>query len=106
MRSDKYLEKAKAHLSLKPIFELNGVDIQIVLILDQSPPLEAYWHKGKQVHIIAVDVDGNFFLRHSSGAVKYWVHKTKTQEELCPSVQEFTLSLREDINSTIGRHYA
>ncbi|MEP3890412.1 MAG: hypothetical protein ABJN69_08080 [Hellea sp.] len=106
MPSDKYLEKAKAQLSLRPIFELNGADIQIVLILDQSPPLDAYWYKGKQAHIIAVDVEGNFFLRQSSGVVKYWVHKTKSLENVSLSVKDFVAGLGEDTSGIIGRHHA
>lgn len=101
MQSDKYLTKARQLLALKPIFEFDNREIQLVLILDQSPPLEAYWHKGKQVHIIAVDVDGNFFLRRSSGAVAYWVHKTATAHDVSASVREFVSSLREDINTSI-----
>ena len=106
MPSDKYLEKAKAQLFLRPIIELNGVDIQIVLIIDHSPPLEAFWYKGKQAHIIAVDVEGNFFLRQSSGAVKYWRHKTKSLEDVTISVKDFVASLREDIDGIIGRRHA
>lgn len=52
-------------------------------------PLDAPWWRGKQVSIIAVDLDGNFFLRHSGGAVLYWDHRLQTETVVAPRVREF-----------------
>jgi hypothetical protein len=52
-------------------------------------PLDAPWWRGKEVSIIGVDLDGNFFLRHSGGAVLYWDHRLQTDTVVAPSVREF-----------------
>lgn len=95
MASDKHLEKAKSQLALKSVFDIDGRKIHIALIISDSPPLEARWHKGKEVHIIAVDVDGNFFLRHSSGKVTHWTHATATHQMAARSIREFVSGLQE-----------
>jgi hypothetical protein len=43
----------------------------------------------QQVSIIGVDLDGNFFLRHSGGAVLYWDHRLQTDTVVASSVREF-----------------
>ena len=96
MKDDEALEKAKSELWLKPITEFNRTKYQVVSITTKSPPLDAYWWKGKQVHLIGVDVDGKFFLRHCDGSVRYWNHATKTDIKAFNSVIEFAVSLQED----------
>jgi hypothetical protein len=68
-----------------------------------TPPLEAYWWRGKQVHIVAVDVDGNFFLRHCDGSVRYWDHSKKEDVVAFKSVKEFASAFKEDINDEFVR---
>lgn len=52
-------------------------------------PLKAPWWRGKEACLIGVDLDGNFFLAHCSGAVRYWDHRTQAETEVAASVREF-----------------
>ena len=102
MLSDPILEQASNNIGMRPIFEFQGREIHVVSIMPWSPPLIAKWWRGKQVTIIGADVDGNFFLRHSDGSVRYWEHSKKSEAVVAKSVKEFTASLREDINDTLS----
>ena len=99
--NDKFLEHAAANIAFTPIFEYEGVEIHVVSLLSWSPPLVAHWYRGKAASILAVDVDGNFFLRHCSGAVLYRNHVAETTTEVSGSVREFVSQLREDINGKL-----
>jgi hypothetical protein len=52
-------------------------------------PLDAPWWRKKEASIIGADLDGNFFLRHCDGSVRYWDHKTQSDQILAPSVRDF-----------------
>jgi hypothetical protein len=52
-------------------------------------PLRASWWRKKEASIIGADLDGNFFLRHCEGSVRYWDHKTQTDTIIAPSVRDF-----------------
>lgn len=93
------LEKAKAELWMKPMTEFNGRAYQVVAILPNSPPLDADWWKGKQVHLRAVEVNGNFFLRHCDGSVRYWEHATQKEVVAFKSEREFAVSFKERTNN-------
>jgi hypothetical protein len=56
-------------------------------------PLKAQWWRGKEVCIIGADLDGNFFLRHCDGTVRFWDHKELKDHVLSPSVRDFVRSL-------------
>jgi hypothetical protein len=58
-------------------------------------PLKADWWHGKEVCIIGADIDGNFFLRHCDGTVRYWDHQIQTDEVIAPSVRDFVARLAE-----------
>jgi len=99
--NDEFLEKAAANIAFTPIFEFEDKEIHVVCLLSWSPPLVAHWYSGKQASILAVDVDGNFFLRLSGGAVSYWNHAAKKSVEISPSVREFVSQLRGDTNGVL-----
>jgi hypothetical protein len=101
--SDPALEKAAARIGINPIFDLDGREIHVVGVMSWSPPLVAQWWRGKQVTIVAVDVDGNFFLRHSDGSVRYWEHAKKSDSVAAKSVKQFASMLREDTNGSLQR---
>jgi hypothetical protein len=95
------LQKAALEIGLKPIFELEGRSVHVVGVFAWSPPLKAKWWRGKEVTIIAVDVDGNFFLRHSDGGVRYWEHAKQADTVVAKSVKEFCSRLREDVDGLL-----
>ncbi len=68
--SDPVLVKAASQIGIRPILDLDGREIHVVAVMSWSPPLVAKWWRGKAVSIVAVDVDGNFFLRHCDGSVR------------------------------------
>lgn len=96
------LESAASQIGLKPIFEIDGREIHVVGIFGWSPPLIARWWRGKEVTIIGVDVDGNFFLRHSDGSVRFWEHVRNSEFVVAKSVREFCSRLREDTNDSLS----
>lgn len=100
--TDSTLEKAAARIGVKPIFDLDGREIHVVGLFGWSPPLIAKWWRGKQVTLIGVDVDGNFFLRHSDGSVRYWEHSKKAETVAAKSIREFCSRLREDTNDSLS----
>ena len=85
------IDRAQAQLSLRRTFRHDGRTMTIALLVRDADarPLDAPWWRGKQVSIIGVDLDGNFFLRHSGGAVLYWDHRLQTDTVIAPSVREF-----------------
>jgi hypothetical protein len=60
-----------------------------------SRPLKATWRSKREASIIGADVDGNFFLRHCDGSVRYWEHKAQADTTIAPSVREFLCKLVE-----------
>ena len=68
-----------------------GRDLTVAFLLRTSDtkPLDAPWWRGKEVSIIGSDLDGNFSLRHCSGAVLLWNHAKQKEEEIARSVKEF-----------------
>jgi hypothetical protein len=100
--SDVHLEKAAKMIGVKPIFEFAGHEIHVVCVIPWSPPLIAEWWRGKAASIIAVDVNGNFFLLHCDGSVRYWEHSKRSDVVVAKSVEEFARRLREDHNDTLS----
>lgn len=100
--SDVHLEKAAKMIGMRPIFEFEGREIHVVCIIPWSPPLIAEWWRGKEATIIGADVNGNFFLRHCDGSVRYWDHSKRSDVVVAKSVKEFASGLREDHNDTLS----
>jgi hypothetical protein len=100
--SNNDLQKAASEIGVKPIFEFDGKVIHVVGILPRSPPLRSKWWHGKDVSIIGVDVDGNFFLRHCDGSVRYWEHSKQADVIVAKSVKEFCSRLREDVDQLLS----
>ena len=80
----------------------DGREVILALLLRQEDwrPLDAPWWRGKQASIIAVDIHGNFFLRHSNGSVQYWDHRAQANTMVAPSVRAFAALI---IEAGIGR---
>jgi hypothetical protein len=99
--ADPVLDKAASRIGVNPIFDFDGKEIHVVGLFSWSPPLVAKWWRGKQVTIIGVDVDGNFFLSHCDGSVRYWEHSKGSDVVVAKSVKEFASKLREDSNGSL-----
>ena len=82
-------------LPLNNIFRKGESSFQVLFLLPESlwRPLKAGWWKGKEVYVIGADPDGNYFLRHCDGTVRYWHHGKKADEVLAPSVRSFLTAL-------------
>lgn len=52
-------------------------------------PLEAPWWRGKAVCVVGADIDGNFFLRHCDGSIRYWDHRLQKDVIVAKSGREF-----------------
>ena len=85
------IDSAQVSLPLRRTFRDGERTMTIALLVRDADqrPLDAPWWRGKQVSIIGVDLDGNFFLRHSGGAVLYWDHRSQAETVVAPSVREF-----------------
>lgn len=59
---------------------------------DQRPLQAPWWHE-KEAYLIGGDLDGNFFLRHCDGTVRYWDHKTQSNSVIAKSVRDFLRQL-------------
>jgi hypothetical protein len=91
------VESARRELYLRRRFPRGDTPIVIACLIreDDWRPLEAPWWRGKEVCIIGADLGGNFLLRHCDGTVRYWIHRTQTDEVLASSVRAFTAQLVE-----------
>ena len=90
--------KAIENLWLKRIYQHKDEKYIIAFLLrsDDYRPLDAPWWKGKEVNIIGADINGNFFLRHCDGSVRYWDHTQQKDEIISPSVRDFMAGLNEE----------
>ncbi|HEY3301380.1 MAG TPA: hypothetical protein VGJ90_11455 [Methylophilaceae bacterium] len=85
------IEDAIRNLGVKNLFKVDETNYKIAFLLHESDwhPLKADWWRGKQVCIIGADINGNFFLRHSDGSVRYWEHKSNSDKVISKSVKDF-----------------
>lgn len=103
MKQDVYAIAIKKLYS-KRNFTLNDTKYTLANIIrdEDHRPLEAPWWKGKQVTVIAIDMYGNFILRHSSGAVSLWEHKLQKDNPVSKSVKDFFNDLEIDDVYTVA----
>ena len=89
------IETAIKHLYLRNGIEFDGRTVTVAFLIHEHDwrPLRASWWSGKEVYIIGADLDGNFFLRHCDGSVRYWDHKAQIDTMIAPSVKEFVRQL-------------
>ena len=85
------VEKARKELWHKNRFRYGDELLTVVCLLppEDARPLKAEWWRGKEVNLIAVEENGNFFLRHCDGTVRYWRHAEQEDEIVAKSVREF-----------------
>lgn len=85
------LDVALVDLWRRRTFRHDNREITIAFLIRTADwrPLKALWWQGKEVSIIGADLDGNFFLRHCDGTVRYWNHESKTDIVVARSVRDF-----------------
>ena len=74
----------------------HGINIALLVRTRDWVPLRAKWWRGKEVSVIGADVDGNFFLRHGDGSVRYWSHVSQSDKVVAKSVNEFVNLLSQE----------
>ena len=89
------IDKTINNLGIANKFNPDDKVIIVAFVLREKDirPLDAPWWTGKQCSIIAGDIDGNFFLRHSDGSVRYWVHRSQSETTVARSVKDFLKSI-------------
>lgn len=87
----KEIDRARAQLFMRRTLRHGGRTMTIALLIREVDwvPIDAPWRHGKEAYIIGADLDGNFFLRHCDGSVRYWDHRLQTNTVIAPSVREF-----------------
>ena len=88
-------DRALGRLYAQRIFRYKGRTMTIALLVreaDWSPVLAPWW-RGKEACIIGADLDGNFFLRHCDGSVRFWDHRLQADIVIAPSVREFVAKI-------------
>lgn len=90
--------KAFRELWHRNALSLDGRRVKVALLIREEDwrPLEAAWWQEKQASIIGADADGNFFLRHCDGSVRFWSHAAKANMVVAASVKAFAEQLSPD----------
>lgn len=85
------VDKGISQLYFADTFRTAAREYKVLLLIPHRDwrPLHASWWKKKEVCVIGADPDGNFYLCHCDGSVRYWDHASQTDEVLAPSVREF-----------------
>ena len=86
-----YIDKAIKNLSICHAIRHGERTLTVVCLIREGDwrPLKAPWWRQKEAYVIGADVDGNFFLRHCDGSIRYWDHKTQSDSVIAASVQDF-----------------
>lgn len=93
------LEKAIDNLGVKRLIRFQDYTFKLACLIRESDrrPLQAGWWRGKQVSLIAVDDDGNFFLRHPGGQIIYLDQLNKLEVIVAKSESDFLKMLELDV---------
>src|SRR5512133_1953961 len=88
---DEKFERAVDQVGWRRTVQIGERRIQITCLVRMADwyPLNAPWWRGKEVYVIGADTDGNFFLRHCDGSIRYWDHRLQRDETVAKSVREF-----------------
>ena len=97
MSEEQPFDRAVTAVGIRNTFQKDGRTIKIAMLIRMADwrPLRAPWWRGKEVCVIGADLDGNFFLRHCDGTVRYWQHRTQEDVVVAKSVREFAQHIGE-----------
>lgn len=92
---DAAVEKARQNLWTRNKIRLGDQTLVVACLIrpEDTRPLNAPWWHGKAVSLIGVEENGNFFLRHCDGTVRYWDHSKQDDEIIAKSVRDFVAAL-------------
>lgn len=92
---DEALERARKWLFAKRSFRHGDRTLVVACLIrgEDIRPLDAPWWRGKEAYLLGADLNGNFFLRHCDGSVRYWDHSLQKDEIIAKSVREFVSAL-------------
>ncbi|HLI22514.1 MAG TPA: hypothetical protein VKV32_15425 [Stellaceae bacterium] len=97
-RDAEAVEQARKQLHYRRTFPLapdRQITVAFLISAEDWRPLKAPWWKKKEACIIGADLNGNFFLRHCDGSVRYWDHNAQTDTTIAAGVAEFCRRLIE-----------
>ncbi len=85
------IQKAKGDLWRTHNVSIGGSTSQIVLLIpaNERIPFEVQWWRKKEASIVAVDIDGNFFLRYCDGSILLLKQGSKSLQMIAKSEKEF-----------------
>jgi len=94
----KQLENAIKNLGIKRTIDFGGEIVKLACLLRQEDrrPFQAEWWKGKQSYMVAIDDNGNFYLKHSGGYIFRTNPVTKKEETFAKSEGEFLSMINWD----------
>lgn len=71
-------------------------EVAIIILIPESEwrPFSADWWHGKEACIIGADEQGNFFLRHCDGSVRFWEHAKHADVVVAKSVRDFVAMIQ------------
>ena len=92
------IEKALRRRRMPFAFPFGDRNLIVACLIREADwrPLKAPWWRKKEACIIGADMNGNFFLRHCDGSVRYWEHKAQADTIIARSVREFLSKLVEN----------
>ncbi|MFC6634289.1 hypothetical protein [Microbulbifer taiwanensis] len=85
------IESVIKNLGVKRVVDLGGTEVRLACLLREEDrrTFQAEWWRGKQSSLIAVDDNGNFFLRHSGGHILHIDQQDKSEALVAKSETEF-----------------
>ncbi|MEP6811102.1 MAG: hypothetical protein ABI992_12730, partial [Chthoniobacterales bacterium] len=91
------VDRAIRQLPVRNTFRDGEAAIPVAFLLRSADwrPLKAPWWLGKEVCIIGAGHNGNFFLRHCDGSIRYWDHTAQADTVLASSVSAFVARIVE-----------
>jgi hypothetical protein len=94
----KQLEKCIQNLGVRRSISFEGSVFKLACLVrdEDRRPFQAPWYKGKQSYLVAVDDDGNFYLRHSGGYIFRASPNSSEQLTIAKSEEEFLSMLDWD----------
>jgi hypothetical protein len=95
---DQQFESAVDHVGWRRTVHFGDRKVEIACLIRMADwrPLKAPWWRGKEVCVVGADTDGNFFLRHCDGSVRYWDHHSQTDLVVARSPREFASMITDE----------